>query len=609
MTREKIQELVEAKKIELSKSYQKDKGYDYCKEYVLNNDITDIIEFTDVDIWHLMKCLYYLNNKEKSIEEIEESFESFKPFFELSSLETVSQFIDMTLSIDAAGNIDNVINYLDNKNIFKSAYKLVSQVEEDYEFLKKLQDIKKFNNNKEIDMANYFRCYKEQKDDFLKIMGIYKAYRLMHFDIECLDEKIENRKVKDKTRKSLLKKMYKDLYDVNRLITDINKVKGFVNEEEKREKQFAKNNNKEIFNLDNAISLLDVSLKNKEVTNAREIISKIKDLDIKYAILELIALHNHKYYEKLDEELSSLDKNSKIKYQALLNDYGIINGSYQVDKIMNNSLGDVEQILKIVSKYNLKNEQIIKILRNSNLDIVSTIKDYLEKGYLSLEFIIDNIDIYYRNSTKYQVYNNSLEILSKYNLNPSVFFDSIGVLFIYADTLEKNLELLNNYNLLNSLKTTSDYRFLSNNNLALIIDRLIELGYENFLEEDLNLLNSNKLQRLEALKSFEVEIENKEELDRILTKKFYINDEEIIDYLPSEIKLDNRYDLDGINLEEYRDGLRTYNINGTIISSNKVKRLLDLGNSKYNAIFSGMRLNSDIYNDIIVSLRGNEYHK
>ena len=40
-------------------------------------------------------------------------------------------------------------------------------------------------------------------------------------------------------------------------------------------------------------------------------------------------------------------------------------------------------------------------------------------------------------------------ILSKYNINPSIFFDSISVLFTYSDSLENNLELLDNYNLLN----------------------------------------------------------------------------------------------------------------------------------------------------------------
>lgn len=610
MTKEKLQELLNSRSLELSETYQKDKGYDYCREYTQNNNVSDIADFTDVDIWYLMKCLYYINNTDKDIGEIEDLFESFKPFFEASNIDTVVQFIDMTLSIDEAGNIDNVINYLDNKNIFKSAFGIAKEAETDYTFLKKIQDIKKFNRYKDIDMANYFRCYKEQGEDFLQIMYIYKTYRLMLFDLECLEKELENHgKVKEKDRKSFIRKMYKDLYEVNRLIVDANRVKSFVDDEDKKEKQSIKNNSKELFNLNSAMAQLEEALKEVEVTNARSIVSKIKDLNIKYAALELISEHNSVYYEKLDRELNSLNKNSKIKYQALLHDYGIINGSYQIERIMNNSLEDVEQILKIISKYNLTNEQIIKILRNSTLEIVSNIKEYLDKGYLSLDFIIDNIDIYYRNSTKYQVYNNSLSILSKYNINPSIFFDSISVLFTYSDSLENNLELLDNYNLLNSLKTTSNYKFLINDKLAFIIDKLIELGYEEYLEEDLDLLNNDKLIRLEALKAFEVEISNKEELDKVLNKRFYINDEDIEEYLPEEVKLDDKYDLESIDLNEYKSGSRTYNINGILISSNKVNRLLNQGYSKYNAIFSGMRLNTEEYNSIIGTLKGIEYHK
>ena len=610
MTKEKLQELLNNRSLELSETYQKDKGYDYCRKYTQNNNVSDIADFTDIDIWYLMKCLYYINNTDKDIEEIENLFETFKPFFEASNIDTVVQFIDMTLSIDEAGNIDNVINYLDNKNIFKSAFGIAKEAETDYTFLKKIQDIKKFNRYKDIDMANYFRCYKEQGEDFLQIMYIYKTYRLMLFDLECLEKELENHgKVKEKDRKSFIRKMYKDLYEVNRLIVDANRVKSFVDDEDKKEKQSIKNNSKELFNLNSAMAQLEESLKEEEVTNARSIVSKIKDLNIKYAVLELISEHNSVYYEKLDRELNSLNKNSKIKYQALLHDYGIINGSYQIERIMNNSLEDVEQILKIISKYNLTNEQIIKILRNSTLEIVSNIKEYLDKGYLSLDFIIDNIDIYYRNSTKYQVYNNSLSILSKYNINPSIFFDSISVLFTYSDSLENNLELLDNYNLLNSLKTTSNYKFLINDKLAFIIDKLIELGYEEYLEEDLDLLNNDKLMRLEALKAFEVEISNKEELDKVLNKRFYINDEDIEEYLPEEVKLDDKYDLESIDLNEYKSGSRTYNINGILISSNKVNRLLNQGYSKYNAIFSGMRLNTEEYNSIIGTLKGIEYHK
>ena len=275
---------------------------------------------------------------------------------------------------------------------------------------------------------------------------------------------------------------------------------------------------------------------------------------------------------------------------------------------MSNSLEDVETMLKIITKFNINTEQIIKILKNSNVKIVLQIKDYLEKGYLSLDFLTDNIDIFYKNSSKYQIYNTNLETITSYGINPSIFFDSIEMLFIYPNLLKDNIELLSKYNLLNSLKTTDNYYFLRDKDLVLKIDKIIELGYEDYLEEDLNILNSDKLLRIEALKYFEMNIDNKQEFDSILnSKKFFIEDELLKDYIPNKVNLkDESYD---VNLEDYRNTNRTYKIGNTIISSNKVKRLLKNGYGMHDAIFSELCLSLEDYNEVINNLKGYEYHK
>ncbi|MBQ6498078.1 MAG: hypothetical protein IJI58_05130 [Bacilli bacterium] len=607
MTRERIEELANLRKEELTKEYEKDYRYKACKEYLQNNDISRIEDFANIDIFEFLRCAYYLNGSKWSIEEIGDMFNSFKAFLEATNTEDLDGFIKLTVSINAAGNIDNVINFLAGHNVFKSAMGLSGMIEENKSYMKTIRDLKKVNRCSDVNLVNYFKLYKEQGSKFLQLIAIYMAHRTMKLEADYINNELNE--LKNKHKALVIKKVYKDHYDTSLLLRDVSVIKKFVDEEEKKERQHLKNSNKEIFNINNSLSLLDKGLETEEITNAREIVNKIKDLELKYAVLELISEHNSKYHEKLDEELSHLNKNNKIKYQALLNDYGITNGSHQIERIMGNSLEDVEAMLKIITKFDLTTEQVIKILRNSNLDIVLQIKEYMDKGYLSIEFIINNIDMFYKNSTKYQVYNENLKTLNNYNINPSIFFYSIRILFDNTLLLKKNLELLNGYNLLNSLKTTSNYEFLSNDKLYLIIDKLIELGYENYLEEDLNLLNSDKLLRLEALKAFEVEISNKEELDGVLTRKFYIADEDLLDYLPGSIILDNKVDLDSVNLDDYRDTSRAYNINGTLISINKVNRLLEDGNSIYNAIFSEMRLNKEEYDSIISYLKGNTYHK
>ena len=593
MNREIIEELVNEKKLELNKEYEKDYRYDYFKEYLENNELKRIEDFINIDIWHCMKCLYYLNGSEKTIEEIDEAFESFKTFFEVTDPDNIHDFMQMTLNVKNAGNLDNVIDFLKGKNFLKNVMNVSTMIQEDLGYYKTLKDLKRTNAAKDIDLVSYFECYKEQGDPFLRIIAAYRAYRTLTLETEFVETDEEFAGLREKDRNYILKRHIKEHYDHSQLFKDISRIRTFVDEEDRKEKQFIKNNNKELYNLDKAIELLDKGLEQNEITNAREIVSKIKDLNIKYSILELISEHNKKHYKEVDEELEYLNQNNKIKYQALLNDYGIINGSYQIDKIMHNRLEDVEEILKIITKYKLSNEQIIKILRNSNLEIVNKIKEYLEKGYLSLEFLIDNNDIFYKNSTKYEVYNNNIELLNEYNINPCLFFDSIKILFMNNDTFKKNIELLNSYNLLNSLKTTNNYKFLSNNELYISIDKLIELGYESFLEEDLNLLNSDKLLRLEALKAFEIIIDNKEDLDKVLTKKFYISDNELYDYIPNVESLINEdIDIDIEELNKYING-RTYNINGVIISTNKVKRNIENGLTPFKSIIKNSVLSID----------------
>lgn len=609
MTRDMITELVNERKLELTKPYEKDYRYDYFKEYLDNNELTKIDDFINIDIWHCMKCLYYLNGSEKTIEEIDEIFESFKGFFEVTDIDNMHEFFQVTVDIDKAGNLDSVIDYLKGKNIVKTVMGISSMIEKDMGYYKVLKDMKKVNKCKDIDLVSYFECYKEQKLDFLRIMAAYRAYRSMISDTEYVSNDEQFADLREKDKNYILKKHIRGNYDHSQLFKDVSRIRTFVDEEDKKERQFIRNNNKETFNLNSAMELLDKGLLTEEITNAREIVNKIKDLNIKYAVLELISEHNHKYYEKLNTELEHLNKNSKLKYQALLHDYGITNGLHDINRIMNNSLEDVESMLKIISKFNLSVDQTIKVLRNSDLKQVLQIKEFVDKGYLSLEFIIKNNDLFYKNSSKYQAYTNNLAVLYSYNINPSIFFESIGIMFMYSNLLKDNLEILNTYNLLNSLKTTSNYKFLTNNNLVLIIDRLIELGYESFLENDLNILNSDKLLRLEALKAFEVQVDSKDELDKILTKRFYISDDELINYIPSKIELDDKVDLESINLDEYKSSLRTYNINGTLVSINKVNRLLNKGYSKYNAIFFEMPLGNEEYSNMIRELTGNIYCK
>jgi hypothetical protein len=127
---------------------------------------------------------------------------------------------------------------------------------------------------------------------------------------------------------------------------------------------------------------------------------------------------------------------------------------------MHNSVEDVETILISLKKFEFTEEAIIKILKNSNLEMVENIKEILSKGYLSVAFVCENIDIYYINSLKYSLLNENINLLNNYNINPHIFKNTPEVLFGDTNKLKNNIEILASYNLLKKLKTTNNYYFL-----------------------------------------------------------------------------------------------------------------------------------------------------
>lgn len=140
--------------------------------------------------------------------------------------------------------------------------------------------------------------------------------------------------------------------------------------------------------------------------------------------------------------------------------------------------------------------------------------------------------------------------------------------------LERNLNILRQYNLLGQLHTTTNYQFLQQETLDDKIDLVLELGRENELTHNLGLLNYDSIrwQRLRILETLNIPVEE-DMLDGTLhTNHFLVPDERLNEYLdiaplPKEISL---------NSEEIMESSRTYIYRGIPFSKNKVRRNLTL---------------------------------
>ena len=325
-----------------------------------------------------------------------------------------------------------------------------------------------------------------------------------------------------------------------------------------------------------------------EIKNIDKLVSKIDNENVRKQALMVIYLHNKTIYDKATVEYKRLIANSSSKYQVLLAKYGISPEVYDVGTIMVNSIEDVDEMLKILTSLDIKGSgNILQIISTSNLETVKNYQSLIERGIITQALLLSNNDLLNPESKIYESFMRNLALIRERKLNPLAFKECEHILTIKHKTFSSSIETLYEYSLEQQIKTGLNYSFLSNKDLAASIDTLLELGYENYLEEDIELLNyANRFKRLQVLKALNMPVSSKEELVKVLaTEKFFIADEAIDSYiynatpynLPSRItiiKEAKKKNPDIERLTDYQETLRTYNIGGVIFSKNKTNRNL-----------------------------------
>ena len=271
--------------------------------------------------------------------------------------------------------------------------------------------------------------------------------------------------------------------------------------------------------------------------------------------------------------------------------------------MMHNSFDDFKKIISFISnKLNLENNKIIYILKNTNIDIVSKIMDYVLDGYLSSNFINDNIILFDSNSNLLDLIKCNISLLNNKGINPRIVSSNCKVFIGDPNIISYNLEVLDNYKLLKSIRSANDFSFLLENNLEKKIDKYIEFGYISFVLKNLDLLNIVNINRLEIFKQMNYLIDDIDIfLEMLNTKKFIGVDLNINNYIFNILDFKEKIDI-SLSIEQLENksiDYWTYSFDGIYISALKVKRLLARGLSLYDAIFYNMNLSIDEYNRII----------
>lgn len=608
MTREELGVLVDKRKKELKNS-----KFDYCEyfdeyeEFVKNNPCNTVESFANSDIWEVAKYLYQITEPIATLEENKETIDNFKSFFDDIDLDLCCGMMGLFDELCSLGIVDEVVDFFEEPGVIKGLLKINKIDFKDNRLRDLIIDIKQVYKNDLLKISSFLKFYENDPESITVIMNLVLAHRELKKASDFTKNLKENGYCgyTNREEKRFLEskvKLYNKICDAKSILNEVSKIRNLVDEQRSRASKYEKNIRKELCGYDKALTLLDVSLKRREITNAKEIIKNVKDEDMKKAFLKLIYEHNKVYYEELENEYNRLNQNDSNKYVALLQKYNISFTQEDVKEIMRrNNIDDTSEIIKNIVKMNLSINNA-ELLKHTSLEKFMRVKNLVDSGYISVKYLNTNESFMWDESNSLDIYEENISYLDKFNLNPGMFINITDVIIYSFDSFSNNLKILNDYGLLKYLKNVDNLSFLGDINLVSKIDKFLELGYESFLENDLGILNLSNLKRLDILKSLNMPITDISTMYKVLSdQKFIIDDSKIDEYLPNVVELSEKKNITS-NLSDFRNTNRVYSIGDSLFSINKINRLLESGNSLYDSLFMNRKFSEEEYDNILKAL-------
>lgn len=608
MTREELGILVDKRKKELENS-----KFDYCEyfdeyeEFVKNNPCNTVESFVDADIWEVVKYLYQITDPIATLEENKETINNFKSFFDNSDTELCCGMMGLFDELCSLGIVDEVVDFFEEAGVIKGLLKINKIDFKDNRLRDLIIDIKQVYKEDLFKITTFLKFYESDPENIFDIIELVLAHRELKKASEFTKDLKENgyfgcKNREEKRYLTAQAKFYNKICDTKSILNEVSKIRDLVNEQKNMASKYEKNIRKELGGYDRALTLLDTSLKRREITNAKEIIKNVKDEDMKRAFLELIYEHNKVYYEELENEYNRLSQNDSNKYAALLQKYNISCTEQDIKEIMRkNDIDATSEIIKNIVKLNLS-INIVELLKHTSLDKFMRVKNLVDCGYISVKYLNTNESFMWDESNSLDIYEENISYLDNFNLNPGMFINITDVIIYSFDSFSNNLKILNDYGLLKQLKNVDNLSFLGDVNLVSKIDKFLELGYESFLDNDLGILNLSNLKRLDMLKSLNIPIVDISTMYKVLSdQKFIIDDNKIDEYLPNVVELSEKKNITS-NLSDFKYTNRVYSIGDSLFSINKINRLLASGNSIYDSLFMNRKFSEEEYDSILKAL-------
>lgn len=561
--------------------------YMFYNEFVRDNNLKTIPGLLQIPYVDFIVAVVFPTFDFSSFSELLEDIISFRRIFEdLDSQE----FTDMKgvfrvfLKSARLGVLDMVFNDDDKDHALKVTHSLLtpkSSDKKDCEIIERaMSTIDKLiiNNGKQgwdvSKLISYYRKKPDVMDNTVAIISMLKEFK------EEKDADFSQSKYQEDHR-------VKKTFEVCTSIIECRKI--LSNEYKKTEDNLL--NNRSIYK--KFLKDIENAFEKDEIKNYELIIRNIDDEELKKAFLKLVWLHNKKAYDEVEQRNKRLNENSLANYLSVLKNNGISKESIDLQKITKNSCEDLDKMLKILNAIVGEKEKLIKIVEMSDLDSVKYFQELKTVGIINSGAFIKYPELFDSNSGYRKSFDKSMEILRENVVNKALFGKSIDVL-IDNDNLDSNINVLRYYGLLDRLKTAKKFTFLKKSNLIETIDKVLELGYENLLLEDISLLNENNWDRIYVLKSMGLQpIDKKELIKWLRDDKFFVSDSVLKKYMEDVSEyyddLDITYEADFMKIVKDNEmSERTLNFDGIIISKNRVARNLISDDFNVNDLFKAI---------------------
>ncbi len=397
----------------------------------------------------------------------------------------------------------------------------------------------------------------------------------------------------------------------------------------------------------------------KSIIKIEEYEEYLFDSEIKKLFIEFCLEHNIAAYRLVEEKNKEYKNNNLNKLEVLFTKYGFNFNNLFIEEqeavIKISESRNIEDVLAFIKYSDLVfladyHKEFTKLIIAADIKIIKAIDCALKSKIIDKNFIVNNLDILY-DEDKYKNLSKNINLLTIRNVDLiNITKKNPRVLVVDNNLLTVIFEVLDEYNF--TLGTDNNYDILINGDLLDIIDNFIELGLYPILKENQKYLSKDskdivKRIIISNLIGFNYINSNNKLIGQVVSgNKFYVSPEKYDNYIVNEgncylnpictkkLESNKRFvisdevknsDIISKLDEFYQRSKLVYEINGVIISRNRVLRNLevlkdmngiDIIDILYQAIIYKMIPNIsdekliEIYNSLkILDLQNNKTYK